>query len=89
MRTLVFKPGMVCFYALQGISLMVMFDENWCMDLIGIFPGVVAFRVTLPFDEILQGLAMSPSPMATDLFHFIFFLSINQIRGRLGEVWPM
>jgi hypothetical protein len=58
---------------------MIMFDENWCMDLISIFSGVVAFRVALPFDEILQGLVMPPSPVAVDLFHFIFFFPINQI----------
>jgi hypothetical protein len=32
---------------------MIEFDEGWCVDLIGIFPGVVAFRVSFPFDQIL------------------------------------
>jgi hypothetical protein len=68
---------------------MIEFDEGWCVDLISIFPGVAAFRVTLPFDEILQGLTMPPSPMAADLFHFIFLFPINQIRGRSGEVWSV
>jgi hypothetical protein len=68
---------------------MIKFDEDGCVDLIGIFPSVVTFRVTLPFDEVLQGFVMSPSPVAVDLFHFVFFIAINQIRGRSGEIWSM
>jgi len=68
---------------------VIEFDEGWCVDLISILLGVVAFGVTLPFDEILQCLAASPSLVAVDLFHFIFFFSINQIRGRSGEIWSM
>jgi hypothetical protein len=68
---------------------MIEFDELQGMDLIGIFPSVVAFGVSFPFDQILQGLAPSPSPVGMDLFHFVFFFSINQIRGRSCEVGPM
>jgi hypothetical protein len=56
---------------------MIAFDEDWHMGLIGVFPSVVAFGVALPFDQVLQGLATSPSPVGTDLFHFIFVFSIN------------
>ena len=56
---------------------MIEFDEFWCMDLISIFPGVVAFGITLPLDQILQGFALPPGPMGTYLFHFIFGFSIN------------
>jgi hypothetical protein len=59
------------------------------MDLISIFPGVVAFRVALPFDQILQGLLTSPCLMSADLLHFVFFFSINQIRGRSCKVWSV
>jgi hypothetical protein len=65
---------------------MIKFDEFWCVDLIGVFPGVVAFRVAFPFDQILQGLGPPPGPMGTDLFHFILFFSINQIRWWSGKV---
>ena len=56
---------------------MIKFDEVGCVDLIGVFPGVVAFRVSLPFDQILQGLAPPPGPMGTYLFHFIFCFPIS------------
>jgi hypothetical protein len=65
---------------------MIEFDECWCVDLIGIFPSVVTFRVALPFDQILQGLAPPPGPVGTDLFHFILFFAINQIWWWSGEV---
>jgi hypothetical protein len=83
------EPSPVCFYALQRVHAVIKFDELRCMDLIGVFPGTVALRVTLPSYKILQGLATPPSPVSTGLFHFIFLFSINQIRGRLGEVRPM
>jgi hypothetical protein len=79
----------VCFCSFQSISSVIEFDEDGCMDLISVFPSVITFGVTLPFDEILQSFVTSPSPVATDLFYFIFFFAINQIRGRSGEVWSM
>jgi hypothetical protein len=68
---------------------VIEFDELECMDLIGVFPSVVAFGVALPFDQILQGLGPPPGPMGAYLLHFVFFFSINQIRWRLGEVGAM
>jgi hypothetical protein len=83
------KSDSLSFYAIQGVSLVIEFDESWCMDLIGIFPSVVAFGIPFPFDQILQGLVASPFLMGTDLFHLVFFFSINQIRRRSCEVWSV
>jgi hypothetical protein len=66
--------------------LVIEFDEIWCMDLIGIFPSVVAFGVPLPFDQILQGLVLPPGPMGTYLFHFVLRFSINQIWWWSGKI---
>jgi hypothetical protein len=65
---------------------MVEFDEFGRMNLIGVFPGVIAFRVALPFDQILQGLGPPPGPVRADLLHFVFLFPINQIRWRSGKV---
>jgi hypothetical protein len=59
------------------------------MDLIGVFPSVVAFRVACPLDQVLQGFGPPPGPVGTDLFHFVFFFPINQIRWWSGEVWAV
>jgi hypothetical protein len=79
----------VCFNAFESISPVIEFDGGWHVDLIGVFPSVVTFGVSLPFDEILQGLVTFPSLVTADLFHFVFFFPINQIKGRSGEVWSM
>ena len=68
---------------------MIKFDEHGHMGLISIFPGIVTFWVSLPFDQILQGLAPPPGPVGMYLLHFIFLFSFNQIWGRSGEVWSM
>jgi hypothetical protein len=65
---------------------VIEFDELGRMDLIGVLPGVVAFGVAYPFDQVLQGLGPPPGPVGTDLLHFVFFFSINQIRWRSGEI---
>jgi hypothetical protein len=65
---------------------MVEFDELGRMDLIGVLPSIVAFGVSLPFDQILQGPGPPPGPMGTYLFHLVFLFSIDQIRWRSGEV---
>jgi hypothetical protein len=68
---------------------VIKFDEFRCVDLIGIFPSIVTFRVPLPFDQVLRGLALPPGPMGMYLLHFVFFFTINQIRWQLGEVWSV
>jgi hypothetical protein len=68
---------------------VIEFDERRGMDLIGIFPSVIALRVALPFDQVLQGLTAPPSSMCADLLHLILLFSINQIRGRSWEVGAM
>jgi hypothetical protein len=68
---------------------MIEFDEWGGVDLIGIFPSIVTFRVPFPLDQVLQGPAPPPGPMGMYLLHFIFFFPINQIQWRSGEVWPM
>jgi hypothetical protein len=68
---------------------VIKFDEFRRMDLIGVFPGVVTFGVAYPFDQILRDFGLPPGPMGSDLFHLVFFFSINQIRWRSGEVWAV
>jgi hypothetical protein len=59
------------------------------MDLIGVLPGVIAFGVALPFDQILQGPAPPPGPMGAYLFDFVLSFAINQIWQGSGKVGAM
>jgi hypothetical protein len=56
---------------------MIEFDEYGRMNLISIFPGIVAFGVSFPFDQILQGLVPPLGLMGTYLLHFVFCFSLN------------
>ena len=42
------------FYLVEKASFVIEFDEVWCMDLIRRFPSVIALRVALPFDQVLE-----------------------------------
>ena len=42
------------FYPLEGVISVIEFDQVWSMCLIGVFPGIVAFGVPFPFDQILK-----------------------------------
>ena len=42
------------FYPLEGVIFVIEFDQVWGMCLIGVFPGIVAFEVSLPLDQILE-----------------------------------
>jgi len=65
---------------------VIKFDEVRCMDLISVFPSIVAFGVALPFDEILERPQPSIMLVASYQLHFVFCFSINQIRRWLGKV---
>jgi hypothetical protein len=50
---------------------------------------VIAFRIALSFDEILELSRLFIVSVTLDLIHFVLIFSINQIRWRLGEVGPV
>jgi len=68
---------------------MIEFDEVGCMDLIGVFPSIVAFGISFPFDEVLEHPRPSMMLVAFDQLHFVFHFSINQVRWWSGEVRAM
>jgi len=80
------KREVSSFYPLERVAFVIKFDEVGRMDLIGIFPGIVAFGVSLPFDEVLELSGPSITSVAFDQLHFVFRFSINQIRWRSGEI---
>jgi hypothetical protein len=68
---------------------MVGFEDIWGMDLCRWFPGIVAFWVSLPFDEVLEGSGSSMMSVADDALNFKLLFSINQIRRWARKVWSM
>ena len=56
---------------------MIKFDEVRSMHLVSWFPGVVAFRVSFPFDQILESSTPTMTSVVNDTLHFIFFFTID------------
>jgi hypothetical protein len=72
-------------WALAVISL----EEIWGVNLRSRFPGIVAFGVSFPFDQILQCSGSSQTSVASDALNFKLFFAINQIRGWSRKVWSV
>jgi hypothetical protein len=50
------------------------------MDMPGWFPGVVAFGISLPFDQILQLFPPTMTLVASDGLDFVLFFPIDKVR---------
>jgi len=74
---------------LERVVLVIEFDEVGCMDLIGVFPSIVAFGISFPFDKILEFSRSFMMLVASYQLHFVFCFSINQVRRWSGEVGAM
>jgi hypothetical protein len=68
---------------------MIDLEEIWGVNLCGRFPSVVAFRVSFPFDQVLQHSGSSLTSVANDALDFKLFFTINQIRRWVRKVWSM
>jgi len=62
----ILKRKVSSFYPLEGVSFVIKFDEIRGMSLIGVFPSIVAFGVSFPFDEVLELSRSSMTSVAFD-----------------------
>jgi len=62
----ILKRKVSSFYLLERVPFVIKFDEVGHMGLIGIFPGVVAFGISFPFDEVLEHSGSSMTSVAFD-----------------------
>ena len=65
---------------------MILLKEIQGIHLISWFPGIVTFMVAPPLYEILEHFGMSVVSVVPDLFHFILFFIINQVRWGPGVI---
>ena len=68
-------------FIFERVLLVIGFDELWSMDLVSWFPGVICFRVVLPFDQVLEGSRLPRMSVINDLLDLIFFFSFNKVWG--------
>ena len=56
---------------------MIEFDDFRGMYLISWFPCVVTFRVSFPFDQVLELFSPAMTLVVVYLLHFVLFFAIN------------
>jgi hypothetical protein len=66
---------------LERASLMVLFNQCGGVHLGGRFPCVVCVRVSLPFEEILQGLPPPVETVINDGLDFVLVFTLDQFGG--------
>jgi len=62
----ILKRKVSSFYLLERVAFVIKFDEVGRMGLIGVFPGIVAFGVSFPFDKVLELSRLSMMSVAFD-----------------------
>ena len=68
---------------------VIKFDQIGSMHLISWFSCIVTFRVSLPFDKVLELSSPSVKAVINNALHFIFLFSVDKVRWQSGEVWSV
>ena len=62
---------------------MILLYAFWGVHLTCWFPCIVTFRVSFPFDKVLECLRLPMTSVVDYLLHHIFFFSSDEVRW-----WP-
>jgi hypothetical protein len=84
-----FLANLSGFYGGQAMASVVGLDEIRGVHTLRPHPFVIAVRKALPLDQILQLLGSSDLLVGEDSFYLLFFLPINHVWWRSGEVGAM
>ena len=68
---------------------MIKFDKFQGVHLVSWLPCVIACRVPIPFDKILESSGLTMTSVVNDVLHFILLFAINQVRWWSGKVRSM
>ena len=67
-------------YMLKRVMLVILLEDLRGLDMLNRFLGVVTFRVSLPFDKVLQFLLSAIMLMVSNSLDFILFLIVDKVR---------
>ena len=76
-------------YKLQGVTLMIFLEHLWGLDVLDGLPGVVAFGVPLPLDQVLEFPSPAVTAMVSNCLDFVLLLIIDKVRWGPREVLPV
>ena len=68
---------------------MILLKEIQGIHLVSWFPGAVTFGIALPLYEILEHSGVYVMSVVSNLFHFVLFLIIDQVRWWPGVIWTV
>jgi hypothetical protein len=74
---------------LQRVTPMVFPKYSWGLDMFNGLPGVVAFGVPLPLDQILELSPPAVMAMVSNRLDFVLFPIIDKVRWGSREVLPI
>jgi hypothetical protein len=74
---------------LQRMTLMIFLEYSWGLDVFNGLPGVVAFGVSFPLDQILELPSPAVMAMVSKRLDFVLLLIIDKVRWGSREVLPV
>ena len=74
---------------LQRVPLMVFPKYSWGLDVFNGLPGVVAFGVPFPLDQVLELPPPAVTAMVSNRLDFVLFSIIDKVRWGSREVLPV
>src|SRR5258708_3536954 len=76
-------------FILKRVALVVLFEKVWGVNILGWFPGVVAFGVSLPLHIVLEHLRSPMTLVIDQVFDLVLFSALDQIRWRFRKIGAM
>ena len=76
-------------YMLQRGTPMIFPEQPWGLDMFNGLPGVVAFGIPFPLDQILELSPPSAMAMASNRLDFVLLPIIDKVRWGSREVLPV
>jgi hypothetical protein len=73
-------------YMLQRMTPMVLSEQSWGLDVFNGLPGVVAFGVPFPLDQILKLSPPAVAAMVSNRLDFVLLSIIDKVRWGSREV---
>ncbi len=74
---------------LQRVTLVIPFEQVRCVNILDGLPGVVAFGVSFPFHEVLEGSRPSMTSVVDQVFDLVFLGALDKVRWGSREVGAM
>jgi len=74
---------------LQGVTPMVFSEQLWGLDMFNGLPGVIAFGVPFPLDQILEFSPPAVTAMVSNRLDFVLLSIIDKVRWGSREVFSI